>query len=414
MGLRNGIIKVLGGEVRATSNSPTDPIWGGVFGNKSKSGQSINVDSAMKTSAVYACVRVLSEAVALLPFKEYERTEDGKKLADTHHLQELLQNPNENMTSYDFRETQMAHLALRGNFYAFKERNGVKRVKSLAILNPANMKVMEEDGVITYDYTFSNGESTTFDAEEIWHVKGLSLDGIVGLSPIGQAREAIGLSLSAEEYGARFFSNDAAPGGVLETLGTLKEDAQARLKKSWQAANSGGANAHKVAILEQGLTWKSVGLANKDSQFLETRNFQVEDIARMFRVPSIMIGHSDKAATFASVEQQSLNFVTYSLMAWLVNIEKSADKNLLNAKEQKKFFTEHNVNGLLRGDRKTRNESYAIGIQNRYLSVNEVRTMENMNKVEGGDVYENPNISPGTPDSGTTEPTEGGVGDNEE
>ena len=403
MGIRGKLINLMGGELRATSNSLTDPIWGMGFGASSKSGQIVSADSAMKTSAVYACVRVLSEAIASLPYKVFERTAEGKELAEAHSLHSLLQNPNDHMTSFEFRETQMAHLALRGNFYAFKEMNGIGKTKSLIILNPARMRVFEERGRILYEYTWENGQFQVFPKEKIWHVKALSTDGLVGLSPISLMRESVGLALATEEYGARFFSNDATPGGFLEMPGKLSEDAQTRLKKSWQEAHSGGSNAHKVAILEEGLQWKSVGMGNKDSQFLETRNFQVEDIARIFKVPSILIGHADKAATFASVEQQNLNFVVHTIRPWAVRIEQSANKNLLSTSDQKKFFTEHNLDGLLRGDKKTRNESYAIGIQNRYLSVNEVRKMENLNPIEGGDVYENPNITPGTP---TKEPTE--------
>lgn len=407
MGVRKILVKALGGELRANLNSPFDPIWGGVFGNQSKAGGIVSPDTAMRTSAVYACVRVLSEAIASLPYKVFERTEDGKSPADSHSLQELFHNPNDHMTSFEFRETMMAHLALRGNFYAFKEMNGIGKTKGLIILNPARMRVFEEKGRILYEYTWETGMFQVFPAEKIWHVKGLSTDGLVGLSPVSLARESIGLAMATEEYGARLFSNDARPGGVLKTPGVLKEDAQTRLKKSWQDAHAGGSNSHKVAILEDGLEWQSIGFSNDDSQFLETRGFQVEDIARIFKVPSILIGHADKAATFASVEQQNLNFVVHTVRPWAVRIEQSADKNLLSAKDQEKFFTEHNLDGLLRGDKKTRNESYALALQNRYMSVNEVRKLENMNPIgPEGDVFENPNISPGTPDTTDTEESE--------
>ena len=233
MGLRSKLINVLGGELRANSNSPHDPIWGNAFGATSKSGELITPDTAMRTSAVYACVRVLSEAIASLPYKVFERTEDGKNHAQDHSLQLLFQDPNDHMTSFEFRETMMAHLALRGNFYAFKEMNGVGRTKSLIILNPARMQVMEQKGRIFYQYTWEDGKFQVFPKNKIWHVKGLSTDGLVGLSPIGMARESIGLALATEEYGARLFSNNAKPGGVLQTPGKISEDAQTRLKKSW-------------------------------------------------------------------------------------------------------------------------------------------------------------------------------------
>jgi HK97 family phage portal protein len=330
----------------------------------------------------------------------------GKVVAFNHSLMRILHDtPNNIQTSFEFREMMMGHLVLRGNFYALKEMNGAGRVTSLIPLNPDRMKVAKFNGELIYEYTWEdNGQTEVFLQEKIWHVKGLSDDGIIGLTPITIARDAIGLALSTEEYGARFFSNDATPGGILETPGILGEDAAKLLKESWQAAHSGGKNAHNIAVLEQGLSWKAMSVSNEDSQFLETRNFQVEDIARIFRVPAVMIDHPTKTMTFASAEQFFLSFAVHTIRPWLVRIEQSANKNLLTERERKRHFTEHKMEGLLRGDTKTRFEAHALAIQNMWMSPNEVRNLENMNPIPGGDEFKNPNISPGGGEPSTEPP----------
>lgn len=394
---------------RTATSSHDEAIWTEMFsfGSKAKSGVTVNPKTALQVSAVFACIRVLSETIASLPLKIYKTIDAGKEAATDHYLYPILHDsPNSYQTSYEFRETMMAHLNMQGNFYAIKEMNGAGKVSNLLILDPSKMTPKLEKGIITYEYTWPDGKGQVFKQEQIWHVKGLSTDGLVGLSPITIARESIGLAISTEEYGARLFSNDARPGGVIEVPGTLKEDAVARLKKGWQDAHAGGANAHKVAIIDGGMQWKSIGFSNDDSQFLETRNFQVEDIARIFRVPSVLIGHPDKTATYASAEQFFLNYVVHTVRPWVAKIEQSANMHLLTEKDRKDHFVEFSLDGLLRGDAKSRYSFYASARQNKWMSANEVRAKENLNSLgEEGDIYENPNITIGQPGQ-TTEDTE--------
>ena len=382
----------------AVSNSPNDPLWANLFTSaKTASGITISTDEkAMQCSAVYACIRVLAEAAASLPLFIYKRNPDrSREVAEKHYLNSILHDkPNEFQTSYEFRETMMAHLCLRGNFYAYKEMNGGGQIVNLIPLNPTRMKVSRNNQTLEYEYTDDTGSSNYWTAKEIWHIKGISSDGVLGFSPVTIAREQIGLALKMEEHGARVFSNYARPSGILSTPGKLSENAADRLKKSWYQAQ-GGDNVHKVAVVEEGLTWTSIGYSNEDSQFLESRNFQIEDIARIFKVPSILINHSDKSATYASVEQQMLSFVIHSLRPWLVRIEQSINKNLLTDAEKKQgYFAEHKLEGLLRGDIQARYSAYAIGRQNGWLSANEIRELENLNPIEGGNKYDNPMVTP--------------------
>ena len=373
-----------------------DPLWTNVLGSyQTASGKLVNPEAALRASAVFACIRVLSETVASIPLKLYKRRSDGgKEIAVNHYLYSLLHDsPHPNLTSYEFREMAVAHLNLRGNFYAIKEYDSSGILSGLIPLNPAKMKVMGDEFSVLYEYTWEGKKAQVFSADEIWHVKGLSTDGLVGHSPVSLARESIGLYLATEEHGARLFSNGARPGGALEHPGKLKPETAERLRNQWEAAHAGSANAHKVAILEEGLKWQAIGMNAEDSQFIEARNFQVEDIARIFRVPSVLIGHPDKNSTYASAEQFFLSFVVHTIRPWVTRLEQSINHHLLNEKERKKYFAEFQMDGLLRGDIKSRYEAYAIGRQNKWLSANEIRTLENMNPIEGGDIYENPNTS---------------------
>lgn len=364
------------------------------LGGITATGVYVSPERALAVTAVFACIRVLSETIASLPLMVYQRLDRGKTVARAHYLFNLLHDsPNDTMTSYDYWGSVVAHICLRGNHYSFKEINGAGRVVGLTPLNPANMEVLRESNKLIYRYSTNNGKQEQFTQDEIWHVRGLSTDGILGLSPISIAREAIGLACAEEAYGARLFSNDARPGGVLEVPGFLKEDAAKRLKESWQSAHSGVKNAHKVAVLEGGLTWKAIGFTNEDSQFLESRAFQVQEIARIFRVPTILIGHPDKASTFASAEQFMLSYVIHTIRPWVTLIERSINKHLLTDEDKQIYFAEFKIDGLLRGDTQSRYAAYSSAIQNTWLSPNEVRELENLNPRDGGDNYINPNIT---------------------
>ena len=216
---------------------------------------------------------------------------------------------------------------------------------------------------------------------------GLGFDGLVGYSPIAMAKNAIGMAIACEEYGAKFFANGAAPGGVLEHPGTIKDPQ--RVRESWQSTFGGSGNANKIAVLEEGMKYTPIGISPEQAQFLETRKFQINEIARIFRVPPHMVGDLEKSS-FSNIEQQSLEFVKYTLDPWVIRWEQSIQRSLLNSEEKKKYFAKFNVEGLLRGDYQSRMNGYAIGRQNGWMSANDIRELENLDRIpaeDGGDLY---------------------------
>jgi HK97 family phage portal protein len=258
-----------------------------------------------------------------------------------------------------------------------------------------------EKQILVYEYTDDLGKRIVYPAEDVWHLKGLSSDGFVGISPVEMAKRAIYLASVAEDHGATYFANGARASGIAKLPGILKADAKNRLQESLQTAMSGD-NKFKVVVFEQGLDWTQLSLTNEDSQYLETRAFQVEEIARIFRVPAILIGHPDKSSTYASAEQFMMSFVVHTLRPWIVRIEQSINKYLLTDEERKSYFAKFKLDGLLRGDIVSRYAAYAVARQNKWMSANEIRALEEMNPIAGGDVYENPAIdktgSGGKPD----------------
>ena len=361
-------------------------------------GMMVNERTAMQTTAVYACVRILSEAIAGLPLHVYQYRMDGsKERFPQHPLYTLLHNePNPEMTSFVFRETLMSHLLLWGNAYAQIIRNGRGQPVALYPLLPSKMEVSRAaNGQLLYTYYRDTDESglkpkggyVTLRRDEVLHIPGLGFDGLVGYSPIAMAKNAIGMALATEEYGARFFANGANPGGVLEHPGVIK-DVQ-RVKDSWNAAYQGSGNAHRVAVLEEGMKFQAIGIPPEQAQFLETRKFQIDEIARIFRVPPHMVGDLEKSS-FSNIEQQSLEFVKYTLDPWVVRWEQSLCQALLLPSEKNDLFIRFNLDGLLRGDYASRMTGYATGRQNGWLSANDIRELEDMNRIpasEGGDLF---------------------------
>lgn len=368
-----------------------------LFG-RTTSGKPVNERTAMQTTAVYACVRILAEAVASLPLHVYEYQDDGgKKLVHDHPLYYLLHDePNPEMTSFVFRETLMSHLLIWGNAYAQIIRDGTGRVLGLYPLLPDKMDVQRDDrGNIYYVYSRNSDENPMFKeygdirlkAEEVLHIPGLGFDGLIGYSPIAMAKNAVGMTLACEEYGASFFANGANPGGVLEHPGVLKDPSKVR--ESWNSVYRGVNNAHKIAVLEEGMKYQQIGIPPEEAQFLETRKFQINEIARLYRIPPHMIGDLDKSS-FSNIEQQSLEFVKYTLDPWVIRWEQSLQRSLLLPGEKGKYFIKLNVDGLLRGDYQSRMNGYAVGRQNGWFSANDIREMENMNPIpdeEGGSLY---------------------------
>lgn len=368
-----------------------------LFG-RTTSGKPVNERTAMQTTAVYACVRILAEAIASLPLHVYEYQDDGgKKLVHDHPLYYLLHDePNPEMTSFVFRETLMSHLLIWGNAYAQIIRDGAGRVLGLYPLLPDKMEVQRDDkGNIYYVYSRNSDENPTFKeygniklkAEDVLHIPGLGFDGLIGYSPIAMAKNAVGMTLACEEYGASFFANGANPGGVLEHPGVLKDPSKVR--ESWNSVYRGVGNAHKIAVLEEGMKYQQIGIPPEEAQFLETRKFQINEIARLYRIPPHMVGDLDKSS-FSNIEQQSLEFVKYTLDPWVIRWEQSLQRSLLLPGEKGKYFIKLNVDGLLRGDYQSRMNGYAVGRQNGWFSANDIREMENMNPIpdeEGGNLY---------------------------
>lgn len=367
------------------------------YTGRSTAGKAVTQRSAMQMTAVYSCVRILSEAIASLPLHLYRYTESGgKEKATDSPLYFLLHDePNSEMTSFVFRETLMTHLLLWGNAYAQIIRNGKGEVTALYPLMPDRMTVdRDENGRLYYEYMVSsddapiNKKSTVrLPPFDVLHIPGLGFDGLVGYSPIAMAKNAIGMAIACEEYGSKFFANGAAPSGVLEHPSTIKDPS--RVRESWTQTFGGSANSHKVAVLEEGMKYTPISISPEQAQFLETRKFQIDEIARIFRVPPHMVGDLEKSS-FSNIEQQSLEFVKYTLDPWVVRWEQNLVRSLLTTDEKKKYFIKFNVDGLLRGDYQSRMNGYATARQNGWMSANDIRELENLDRIpaeEGGDLY---------------------------
>ena len=392
MGIFTGMFKSRDKPENRTAGSAYTFYMGGTT-----SGKAVTERSAMQMTAVYSCVRILAEAVAGLPLHLYKYNDDGgKEKAIDHPLYRLLHDePNPEMSSFVFRETLMTHLLLWGNAYAQVIRNGKNEVVALYPLMPNKMSVdRDENGHLYYTYyrgpdeAIKNKEfAVTLQPSDVLHIPGLGFDGLVGYSPIAMAKNAIGMAIACEEYGAKFFANGAAPGGVLEHPGTIKDPQ--RVRESWQSTFGGSGNANKIAVLEEGMKYTPIGISPEQAQFLETRKFQINEIARIFRVPPHMVGDLEKSS-FSNIEQQSLEFVKYTLDPWVIRWEQSIQRALLSQGEKAEYFVKFNLEGLLRGDYQSRMNGYAIGRQNGWMSANDIRELENLDRIpaeEGGDLY---------------------------
>ena len=392
MGIFSGLFKSKDKPQNRTTGSNYAFFMGGTT-----SGKAVTERSAMQMTAVYSCVRILSEAVAGLPLHLYKYTDSGgKAMALDHPLYHLLHDePNPEMSSFVFRETLMTHLLLWGNAYSQIIRNGKNEIVALYPLMPNKMSVdRDENGRLYYTYYRGTDEAikdkgfaVTLQPSDVLHIPGLGFDGLVGYSPIAMAKNAIGMAIACEEYGAKFFANGAAPGGVLEHPGTIKDPQ--RVRESWQSTFGGSGNANKIAVLEEGMKYTPIGISPEQAQFLETRKFQINEIARIFRVPPHMVGDLEKSS-FSNIEQQSLEFVKYTLDPWVIRWEQSIQRSLLSKDEKSVYFVKFNLEGLLRGDYQSRMNGYAIGRQNGWMSANDIRELENLDRIpaeDGGDLY---------------------------
>ena len=355
-----------------------------LYGNSS--GVRVSEKSSIGLTAVWASVRLLSETIASLPINVYKMDKDGSKYIDSPNpLNKLISiSPSPNYTRYNFIETMMSHLLLWGNAYAGIKRNGGARPVELQILNPENVEPFQsdEDGLVYYKVK----DLGILSDREMLHIVGFRYDGIMGKSPIQSCQEALGIASASQRFGANFFGRGANLSGILEHPSRLSDDAANRLRESWNQRFSGIQNSHQTAILEEGVKFKPIGMPLADAQFIETRRFSVEEVARIFRVPNHLINDLTKA-TYSNIEQQSLEFTKYSLTPYLVNWEQELNRKLLADREQVTHFFKFQTKELIRGDADSRADYYRRLFELGALSPNEIRQMEGLNKIDKGDEY---------------------------
>ena len=358
--------------------------WSALFGQQnSRAGVSVNVDSALKVSTVFACLRVLADGIAQVPLKVYREKADGsKELAKDHPAYRLLsRRPNEWMTSFEFRQVMMFHAVLLGNGCAYIGRiRGVPR--ELIPLVPGSYTIEQaSDYTLTYRLTDRGGRTTVLPREDVFHLRGPSWTGAAGLDALQVAREAVGLAIATEETHAALHANGTQPGGVLSVKGSLDDAARARLKESWAQYQGGLANRFKTAVLDMDSTWTPLGMKGVDAEHLDTRRFQIEEICRDLKVFPQMVGYADKTATFASAEAFFLAHVIHTLNPWIENWEQSLARDLFPNEDD--IVAKFSMQGLLRGDNTARATFYASGITNGWLTRNEARRLEDLNPIEG-------------------------------
>jgi HK97 family phage portal protein len=368
-------------------------VYQGWAGGSTSSGIVVNERAALSYSAVWAAVSTISSSVASLPLIVYKRKTNGRDRAPGRNLWKIVhEEPNPEMTPFVFFETVAANLLLNGNAYCEIERSNDGRVRALWPIPPQEVAIKRRDdnGAIYYEITrgeFSQRKKV-LPSERVLHFVGLSSDGLVGYSPISQAKETIALGIATEKFGATFFGNGAWPGAVATHPEKLSAEAQERLRASWNALHKGPDKAHKLAILEEGMKLEKMGMSNNDSQFLATREFQVEEVARWYHLPPHKIQHKYSERPGGSIEAQNVEYVTDCLRPWLIRIEQEVNRKLIPERDKGKFYTEFLVDALLRGDTEARYRTYEIGKKNGWLSVNEIRRLENMNPVKGGSKHE--------------------------
>lgn len=395
--------------IRRTLSSELNWLLGLTGGSESYTGVTVTEITALQSSAVFACVRNIAETIASLPLFVYKRRDDGgKDRWPAHSLYSILHNkPNPEMTSFEFREIMLAHILLWGNSYCELVYNGAGRIMEIWPLRPDRMNVERKDKKLKYTYTLPDKKEVVISNELVWHTKGFGYDGITGLSVIGLARESIGLSLATEEYGARYFGSGATPDGVLTHPGKLTPVAIDSMKKSWDDQHKGLSKSHRVAILQEGVSYTQIGIPPEDSQFLETRKFQIRDICRIFRMQPHKIADLEDA-TFSNVEEENIDHVVDTIRPWCVRFEQSTDMRLFPPEEQAIFFVEFLIDGLLRGNIVNRYSAYATARQNGWMCADDIRELENMNPIpdDKGKVYLIPlNMIPAPgPDTKTQEP----------
>ena len=380
---------------QSISQNPSEPLLSALNGGAVAAGTRVSESTAEGIPAIFACVSFLSETVAQTPLKLMRKTERGRVADETHPLYTLLHDlPNPEMTAFDFRNTMMRWLTLWGNAYAEIVRDSQGRVVSLGPLRSDRMSLGRDRlNRLVYRYEGPNGQpiTYTFDAARppILHLRIHSLDGINGRSPIRVLRESLGLTLAASEYGARFFGGDGSLRGVLQTPSVLSPEAKQNLRESWTSLYGGVQGKHRIAILEQDLQYKAIGVPPEDAQFLETRKFQLQEAARIYRVPLHLIGDLERS-TNNNIEHQGIEVVKFTLMPYFVSWEQSIKRDLLTNKSFNTHGAVFVVNALVRGDMLSRFQAYAVARQWGWMSVNDVLTLEDSETIDNGDRHLEP------------------------
>lgn len=358
-------------------------------GAKAFTDETITPEVSLTVPAVLAAFTILSEDISSLPILLYsQRARNKFRAYDNPYYRLIKDKPNEEHSSMVFREIMMGHLLGWGNFFGqlIFDKNG--DVAEIYPLRPDRMQVERKEGERIYTYTPNNGKPRVFFKEEIIHIPAFSFDGVIGYSRIAMMRNAIGLARAAESFGSKFFKNDARPGIALRSKKKMTEDGMKNLRESFTEVYAGQENRWKVAVLEEDMDIATIGLPPEDAQFLQTRSFQLGEIARAFRVPPHMIGDVERSTSWGSgIDSQEQGYVTHTLRPWTTRIEEALNLQLLPPDNNGEFFYEHLFADLLRGDLSTRYEAYVKAINNGIMSPNEARSRENMNPYKGGDRY---------------------------
>ena len=382
-----------------------DPYLAEMLGvREAASGQFVSEDTATGVPAVHACVQLIAESVASLPLAPYRRQADGSKTIDQKHpLYTVLHDQaNRVQTAFEFREQFVASCLLTGNAYALKVMNARGAIRELIPVHPSMVGVEKlKNGRARYKVSSETG-TNVYTQDDILHLRYRSKDGYLGLSPITIARDTIGLAQAQQSHEGAFYRNGTTLSGALRHPHKLNDEQHARIKQSFDERHSGASNAWRIMVLEEGMEFQPISMTHEDAQFVESRKLTLEDVARIYRVPPPAIGILDKA-TYSNITEQSRHLVIHCLRPWLVRIEQAMNAALLSEDGKRMHLIEHNAEGLLRGDIKTRYEAYRIGREWGWLSPDEIRANENMGSIEGGDEYLRPmNQQP----LSQTEPTE--------
>ncbi len=385
MGLLHNILSGLTRRRRATENPPIGE-WRRPWVWRTHSSEIVDEDRALSYAAVWACVRIISETLAAMPWPVMEKKSDGsRERLDDHAVHGLLnERANLDTTSFDFKQSLIAHVLTWGNGYAEIDRSANGTISNLWQLAPDRVRPTRNDaGQLVYEVMEASGETTVLPGRKVLHLRGLGFDGIQGYSVIRMAAQSIGLGIATERFGSDFFGNGAHPSMIVTHPGTLNEATINRMRDSVKAA-AGAGNWLNPMIFEEGVTATQMGIPPEEAQFLETRKFQITEIARWFRVPPHKLADLERA-TFSNIEQQAIEFVTDTIMPWAVRFEQEVNSKLLPRSPG--VFTKINLNGLLRGDIKSRYDAYAVGRNWGWLSANDVRRLEDLNPIDGGDDY---------------------------